>query len=332
MNLRSLTLLCIAGAVANTSPLSPAMQKLPSPWFEPNDGYQHGSNRFIARGMGYTVGFDDDGSATYALRASQGASGFCAHRQLLDAQSHPLVAGEGRLPSFTRYYRGKPPETVPESPIIPALHTMAYTRASISYGFPDGKSLEYEFRLAPGADPRAIRIGFANYTGLGLDGNGDLVVTTAFGNLRYRRPLAWQERNGRRAQVAVGFRIKAGAAGFEVGPHETDRDLVIDPVLEYSTYLGGSGFDAAHAVATDPAGECIPHGRNGVFRFSFHRRSRGDAQHPRRIRYQAEPGCLAGVVHHNPGKHRQRFGPRHSARWFRKHLGRRDRRRSRRSP
>ena len=140
MSLRNLTLLCIVAAAANASPLTPAVQKLPSPWFEPNEGHQHASNRFIARGMGYTVGFDDDASATYALQASQGASGF-VRMELLGAQSHPPVAGEGRLPSFTRYYGGKPSETARRPPIIPALDTRAYTRASISYGTPTRKTL-----------------------------------------------------------------------------------------------------------------------------------------------------------------------------------------------
>ena len=187
--------------------------------------------------------------------------------RLLGAQPLPRLSGEGALASFTRYYgceRGASAVEVPHyagiryHEIYPGVDLLWHSREA---------RLEYEFRLAAGADPTLLQIGFAGGNDIAIDGNGDLVVTGSSGELRYRRPEAWQEIEGRRVAVEAGFLLQSGVISFEVGSYDTARPLRIDPVLEFSTYLGASGFDTAYAVGRDSAGNVYTTGETASFDF-----------------------------------------------------------------
>lgn len=109
--------------------------------------------------------------------------------------------------------------------------------------------------VAPGADPGRIVLGIAGVAGLRLDEDGGLLASVEGGEVRLGRPLVYQLREGTRHEVEGGFRILGDdRIGFAVGPYEATAPLVIDPVLDYSSYLGGSGADAAYAVTVDAAG------------------------------------------------------------------------------
>ena len=115
------------------------------------------------------------------------------------------------------------------------------------------RELEYDFVLQPGADPRTI--------GMRIQGarlrpeHGDLVLMTRAGDVRLRSPNTYQEANGVRHQVRGRYVIRSrGEVGFEVAAYDRRRALVIDPVLAYSTFLGGSSTDHFHSIAVDSAG------------------------------------------------------------------------------
>jgi uncharacterized protein (TIGR03437 family) len=109
--------------------------------------------------------------------------------------------------------------------------------------------LEYDFRLGPGADPTAIRLRFRGAGRAALDGE-DLVA----GSLRHHRPVAFQESAAGRRAVAVRYCLHDGEVRFELGPYDRALPLVIDPVLSYATYAGGSGAETGSAIAVDAAG------------------------------------------------------------------------------
>ena len=113
---------------------------------------------------------------------------------------------------------------------------------------------EYDFLIAPGADPAAIRLRFTAAPRLD---RGDLVVS----GLRHCAPLAYQDTAAGRRYIAVNYRIRGREVAFHLGPYDRTRPLVIDPVLVYATYLGGSAADSAAAVAVDSAGNAIVAGR-----------------------------------------------------------------------
>jgi uncharacterized protein (TIGR03437 family) len=107
---------------------------------------------------------------------------------------------------------------------------------------------EYDFVLAPAADPRTIRMRFPGAQ-LALSG-GDLVV----GRLRHHRPLAWQDSPSGRHYIEASYRLHDGEVSFELGAYDAKLPLVIDPVLAWSSFAGGSGTETGSAVAVDAAG------------------------------------------------------------------------------
>ena len=123
----------------------------------------------------------------------------------------------------------------------------------VYYGNP--QSLEYDLIVSPGADPAEIQMAFDGVKSMRLDRAGDLVLKTSGGELRQKRPRAFQETASGRVEVQARYRLKPGKrVGFELARYDAGRPLIIDPVLSYSTYLGGSGADLGNAIAVDGLG------------------------------------------------------------------------------
>jgi hypothetical protein len=116
------------------------------------------------------------------------------------------------------------------------------------------RQLEYDFVVAADADPSRIRLGFSGgRLSLGRDGN--LKVSAKNGWIDFRRPTVYQEIEGKRQTIPSSYALLgSGAVGFALGDYDRSRPLVIDPVLEYSTYLGGGG---TNAIAVDSCGLCL---------------------------------------------------------------------------
>jgi hypothetical protein len=172
------------------------------------------------------------------------------------ARSRPLLEGRQRQPGVVNYFLGDSPE---------GWRTDVPTYASIAYRdlYPGidliydvtGGEIKSEFRVGPGAAADGIRWRYQGAAAVKLAADGSLLVTTAAGELREHKPVVYQPASGGRTAVEGGFRIfEDGSVGFRVGAYDRGRELVIDPVLSYSTYLGGSGMDAVRAIAVDSAG------------------------------------------------------------------------------
>ncbi len=136
----------------------------------------------------------------------------------------------------------------------------------IYYG--QGKKLEYDFVVAPGASPSRIRFRSENTQGVRLAKNGDLLLKTVAGEARWKRPVIYQTVNGKRVPVSGGYRLKGtGQVGFAVGTYRKNLPLIIDPVVDFSTYLGGSDYEYANAVSTDGKGNLYVIGQTYSFDF-----------------------------------------------------------------
>jgi Beta-propeller repeat len=119
-----------------------------------------------------------------------------------------------------------------------------------------GGKLEYEFRLAPGADPGRVRLAYRGQDRLSIEPSGGLRIETALGPLEDSAPLSYQPIGGRRVAVASKFTLgRGGAFGFALGSYDHRYPLVIDPGLAYSTFLGESGHDHGYGIAVDAAGD-----------------------------------------------------------------------------
>src|SRR5207245_8528560 len=118
-----------------------------------------------------------------------------------------------------------------------------------------GRGLEYDFVVGPGRDARQISLRFDGADSVEVDGAGDLLLHAGKSLMRQQRPSVYQEVNGERREVRSGYVMKgSGRVGFSVGAYDAGRPLIIDPVLAYSTYLGGSGIDQGKGIAVDAAG------------------------------------------------------------------------------
>ena len=115
--------------------------------------------------------------------------------------------------------------------------------------------LEFDFVLSANSDPSHIAFQVDGANGLAVEDDGDLLIRGPLGEVRSRRPVAYQERDGERQRVEVAYRLSEdGHVSFELGEFDHDQALVIDPVIEYGSYLAGEDDDGAVAVAVGPDG------------------------------------------------------------------------------
>ncbi|MBS0327500.1 MAG: SBBP repeat-containing protein [Proteobacteria bacterium] len=124
---------------------------------------------------------------------------------------------------------------------------------AVVYG--DGSVIEYDFVVGPRGDPASIRMRVEGASSITLDAAGDAMLTTPRGILRLRHPVAWQDGDHGRSEVEAAFALRAQREiVFAIGDYDHARPLVIDPVIAYATYAGGSALDVATAIAVDASG------------------------------------------------------------------------------
>ena len=113
-------------------------------------------------------------------------------------------------------------------------------------------SLEYDFDVAPGADPSAIRLKLAGAQRTEVGASGDLVAHVGGGEVHMHRPVIYQETPHGRTEISGGYTMLAGnEAGFHLGPYDRSLPLVMDPTLAFSTYLGGDERELLFGLALD---------------------------------------------------------------------------------
>jgi hypothetical protein len=163
------------------------------------------------------------------------------------AAQDPLVEAVGRLAGVVNYYLGNDPARWRTG--LPTHEALAYRDlwpgVDLTYVGEAGR-LKNEFHLAAGVRPAVIRLRYAGATRLRIRDDGALLIHTPAGAIVDEAPVAWQVRDGRRVSVRAAWRLLGPReAGFVVGPRDRALPLVIDPVLDFSTWLGGSGDDEA---------------------------------------------------------------------------------------
>ena len=173
---------------------------------------------------------------------------------LKGAARAPQISGVDRMAGRSNYFIGNDPKKwhtdVPNYAKVELKNV--YPGIDLIYHSSTQGQLEYDFRLAPGADPNAIRLSFRGAGKLALNERGDLIVNVGKSKLVEHGPAIYQESGGARRTIASGWRLHgAHEAGLQVAAYDRTRPIVIDPVLTFSTYLGGSSADGALAVAAD---------------------------------------------------------------------------------
>ncbi|HLX85084.1 MAG TPA: SBBP repeat-containing protein [Terriglobales bacterium] len=230
-------------------------------FFEPNQGQTAPQVKFLARGHGYGLFLTADEAVLQLQRSTpstqQSAGESAVIRMHLDgADASASVSGTDKLPGRSNYFIGNDPSKWHHD--IPQFGRVEYNGVYpgvnlVYYG--DHGQLEYDFRIAPAADPSQIALSFTGASAHVDPQSGDLLLTTGHGDVRFHAPHVYQKNGSSEKSIAGSFRELAdNKIGFKVGPYDHRRELVIDPVLTYSTYFGGSGTESFVNVTVDTAG------------------------------------------------------------------------------
>jgi uncharacterized repeat protein (TIGR01451 family) len=226
--------------------------------FEPNQGQANldpsdARARFIAQGSGYSLVFGSQG-AILNLHSPASANQ-PLQMKLAGANPNATLTGADRLPGTSSYLLGNDSSKWRQD--IPQFARVRYENiySGINLVFYGNQGhLEYDFQVAPGADPAQAELEFSGAKGLELN-QGSLVVKTGAGDLRFQAPHIYQQIDGGERAVDGRFILRGGnRAGFAIGNYDRSRELVIDPILFFSTYFGGTGNELSTYIAVDGSG------------------------------------------------------------------------------
>jgi hypothetical protein len=227
--------------------------------FEPNLGQTDSRVKFLSRGKGYAL-FLTPTEAVLSLAGGgsnklQPSRANVLRMRLPAANPNPQVTGLGELPGKVNYFLGNDPaKWRTDVPIYNKVkYADIYPGVDLVYYGNQGR-LEYDFVVAPGADPKTIGLSFESSTPL-LDANGNLILAIQGAEVRFPKPVVYQLDKGARHSIEGHYVLMAGnQVGFELPSYDRSQPLVIDPTLVYSTYLGGSSNDASLGIAVDSSG------------------------------------------------------------------------------
>ncbi|MGO9948169.1 MAG: SBBP repeat-containing protein, partial [Steroidobacteraceae bacterium] len=269
-----LSVLCARSAIANATA---DYGKLPL-GFEANVGQTDGQVKFLARGRGYTV-FLTGNAAVLSLPSAAAArtAGSVMRMNLEGANRKVVVTGADGLPGKSNYIIGNDPgkwrtnvanyAKVKYADVYPGVDLVYYGNLS--------GQLEYDFVVAPRADPNAIRLTVAaesvasakssHRPALRIAADGDLVIKVGGGEIRFNKPVVYQIIGNAQRKFTQGRFVLTAShqVRFALGPYDRSKALIIDPSLVYSTYLGGSNYDQGFGVAVDSAGSAYVAGYAG---------------------------------------------------------------------
>ena len=260
--------------------------------FELNQGQTHQCVKFLARSEGYVLFL----TATEAVMALENPATHLKGKENHDARERsddfesrekgrpprsivrmklvganpvPQIEGLEPLTASTNYFAGSDPTAWRTG--IPSYARVRYAQVypgidMVFYG--EQRRLEYDFVVAPGADPALIEIAFRGIRDFEITRTGDLMLHAGQGSIRQSKPVAYQEINGVKQEVPVSYTPNGiDRVGFQLGAYDPAKPLIIDPVLVYSTYLGGSGFDQGYAIAVDSLGNAYVTGQTAAIDF-----------------------------------------------------------------
>jgi hypothetical protein len=242
-----------AGAVGSGQVVQ-NLAKLPLA-FEPNRGQTDGQAKFLTRGAGYVAFFTDDGVVLRLKRAGgpteNGSS--AVRMRFVGSAASPKVEGVDVQAGVTNYLIGNDPSKWVRN--LPNYSKVRYGGVypgvdAVFYG--NQRRLQYDLVLKPGVSPDVVRLAFEGARSIKLRPTGDVALETASGELIQHRPFIYQDIDGKRQQIAGRYRLAANnQVTFEIARYDAGQPLVIDPVLSFSTYLGGALADQINAIAYD---------------------------------------------------------------------------------
>ena len=238
--------------------------------FEANQGQTDHRVKFLSRSAGKTLFLtsteavlvltsrekNDQGSSRMANEKSLDSRESVLRMKLLGVNRDAEATGLERMPGKSNYFIGN--DSAKWSSGVVSYRKVRYSQIYpgvdlVYYG--NQQELEYDFVVAPGAQPEQIRLTIRGASKIWIDANGNAVLHCEAGDIRMPKPRIYQKVDGREIPVAGGYQLKGHELRFAIAQFNPHQPLIIDPVLSYSTYLGGSGGDGGAALAVDSAGD-----------------------------------------------------------------------------
>lgn len=233
--------------------------------FEPNVGQTHRDVKFMAQGGGYSLFLTNTEAVLRLSRAHQengqaGKTGVVLRARLEGANTKPVVSGNERQESYSNYFIGNDPRRWHSA--VPHYSRVHYDSVwpgidLVYYG--NQRQLEYDFIVQPGANPGLIRMSWHGADNLYVDNDGNLIAETVLGPVRQHKPVVYQNINGKRRHVDSRYALAGNQVSFELGHYDAKQPLVIDPILSYSSYLGGGTLEnfSLSAIAVSARGGAV---------------------------------------------------------------------------
>jgi Beta-propeller repeat len=263
-----------------TAALQQAYGQLPLS-FEANAGQTASQVQYLSHGSGYALFLTENGAVLSLNREGEAPAapggtaldpgsrlggslalpaapetGVALAMNLVGANPHATVSGLDKQAGITNYFIGNDPSQwhTDIANYSKVEYQNVYAGINLVY-YGNQQQLEYDYQLAPGADPLQIRFAVQGADSLSLDAQGNLVLHTAIGDVLEHAPVIYQQFAGVQKPVSGRFVLLGNnEVGFQVRAYDATRPLVIDPVLTYSTYLGGNGTDEGYGIAVDASG------------------------------------------------------------------------------
>ena len=239
--------------------------------FESNKGQIDESVKFVSHGSGYDLFLTateavlkvqkppaqqtDKSKATTAADANV-REGTVLRLKMLGANTTPETAGQEELPGRIHYFNGNDPAKWRRN--IPtyrkAYFKDVYPGIDVVY-YGNQQELEYDFVVTAGANPKLIKFAVAGADQIRLDKAGRLLLSLKHGDVTLNKPVIYQlDENGSRNEVKGAYVIKGNEVRFKLDRFDSNKPLIIDPVLSYSTLLGSNNNDQAFGVSVDSQG------------------------------------------------------------------------------
>ncbi len=224
--------------------------------FEANRGQADKKVRFLCRGQRYTL-FLTDTEAVLRLAGGRHEEAAVVRMQLIGSHRRARPAGESPLPGTSNYFLGDRPREWRTG--IPSYDRVRYENVYPGVDLVyrgNQRQLEYDFLIAPHADPKRIRLAFHGADTITINPQGELILHTKHGDVVQHAPEIYQEVEGTRQRVDGRYVLldRPNHVGFALGRYDRSLPLVIDPVLVYSKFLSGSDADFGFGIASDSAG------------------------------------------------------------------------------
>ena len=243
--------------------------------FEPNEGQTDPRVQFLSRGRGYALLLTST-EAVISLRdgrkgrASRSKPAQLAVRMSLEGATPGIQAqGLNELAGTVNYFVGSDPKKWRSgiSTYAKVKYPEIYPGIDLVY-YGNQQELEFDFIVAPGADPRLIALSFEGADRLEVGWQGELSLHLGGRVIQWHKPVVYQEANGRREEISCRYVFdEQGLVGFDVAAYDPARPLIIDPVMVYSTFLGGGGLDVAECIAVNSAGNAFVCGETASINF-----------------------------------------------------------------